>query len=57
MITIKIQYQDQFGKWQQYQTVHHEGNAYQIAQQRARSTRQRYRLVNGNGNLLDLVNP
>jgi hypothetical protein len=57
MITIKIQYQDQFGKWQQYQTVHHEGNAYQIAQQRARSTRQRYRLVDGNGALLDLVNP
>ena len=57
MITIKIQYQDQFGKWQQYQTVHHEGNAYQIAQQRARSTGKRYRLVDGNGALLDLVNP
>jgi len=57
MITIKIQYQDQFGKWNQYQTVHHEGNAYQIAQQRARSTKQRYRLVDGIGGLLDLVNP
>jgi hypothetical protein len=29
-IKIIIQWQDQFGKWQQYQTVHHEGNAYQI---------------------------
>ena len=57
MITIKIQYQDVFGKWHQYQTVHHEGNAYQIAKQRARTTGQRYRLVDGKGGLLDLVNP
>jgi hypothetical protein len=57
MITIKNQYQDQFGKWHQYQTVHHEGNAYQIAKQRARTTGQRYRLVDGKGGLLDLVNP
>jgi len=56
-MTIKIQYQDQFGKWQQYQTVHHQGNAYQIAKQLARSTGKRYRLVDGNGGLLDIVNP
>ena len=52
---IIIQWQDQFGKWQQYQTVHHEGNAYQIAQQRARSTGKRHRLVDGDGRLLDLI--
>ena len=52
---IIIQWQDQFGKWQQYQTVHHEGNAHQIAQQRARSTGKRHRLVDGDGRLLDLI--
>ena len=50
-----IQWQDQFGKWQQYQTVHHEGNAYQIAKQRARSTGKRHRLVDGDRRLLDLI--
>ena len=54
---IIIQWQDQFGKWQQYQTVHHEGNAYQIAQQRARSTGKRHRLVDESGALLDLIEP
>jgi hypothetical protein len=56
-MTINIEWQDQFGRWHHYQTVHHQGNAHQIAQQRARSTRKRYRLVDGNGGLLDLVNP
>ena len=54
-IKIIIQWQDQFGKWQQYQTVHHEGNAYQIASQLARSTGKRHRLVDGDGRLLDLI--
>ena len=56
-IRIIIQWQDQFGKWQQYQTVHHEGNAHQIAQQRARSTVKRHRLVDQSGTLLDLIDP
>ncbi|MCP9784578.1 hypothetical protein KBY83_14885 [Cyanobium sp. WKJ7-Wakatipu] len=56
-INIIIQWQDQFGKWQQYQTVHHEGNAYQIAKQRARSTGKRHRLVDESGALLDLIDP
>jgi len=56
-MTINIEWQDQFGRWHHHQTVHHQGNAYQIAKQRARSTGKRHRLVNGNGGLLDLVNP
>jgi hypothetical protein len=56
-IKIMIQWQDQFSKWQQYQTVHHEGNAHQIAKQRARSTGKRHRLVNESGALLDLIDP
>jgi hypothetical protein len=52
-----IQWQDQFGKWQRFQEMHHEGNAFQIAQQRARSTGKRHRLVDESGALLDLIDP
>ena len=57
MTKIDIQYQDQFGRWHPYQTKHNERDAYRTAESRARSTGKRYRLVDQNGNLLDLVNP
>ena len=56
-VKVFIQYQDQFGRWHPYQTKHNEGDAYRTAESRARSTGKRYRLVDQNGNLLDLVNP
>ena len=54
---VFIQYQDQFGRWHPYQTKHNERDAYRTAESRARTTGKRYRLVDENGNLLDLVNP
>ncbi len=57
MAKIHIEVQNQFGRWQHYQTVHNEANAYRTAQQRARSTDKRYRLVDDNGRLLDVIDP
>jgi len=52
-----IQWQDQFGKWQRFQEMHNAANAFHTAQQRARSTGKRYRLVDESGALLDLLDP
>ena len=52
-----LQYQDQFGKWHRYQEKHNEGDAYRTAKARAKATGKRFRIVDGNGNLIDLVFP
>ena len=52
-----LQYQDQFGKWHRYQEKHNEGDAYRTAKARAAATGKRFRIVDGNGNLIDLVTP
>ena len=57
MVKINIQYQDQFKKWKQYQTKHHEADAFRTAKNRASRTGLRHRLVNEEGQLLDLVEP
>ena len=57
MSAFHIEYQDQFGCWQHYQTQYHQTSAYRTAQQRARSTGKRYRLVDDQGRLLDLIDP
>tara|TARA_Y100001978_G_C23613093_1_gene394561 strand:+ start:528 stop:701 length:174 start_codon:yes stop_codon:yes gene_type:complete len=57
MVKISIEWQDQFFRWHHYQTCHHQQSAYRTAQFRARSTKKRYRLVDEDGRLLDLVEP
>jgi len=57
MQRVHIEVQNQFGGWQHVQTVHHQANAYRTAQQRARSSSKRYRLVDDEGHLLDLIEP
>ena len=52
-----IQWQDQFGKWQRFQEKHNAADAFRTAQQRARSTGKRHRLVDQSGALLDLLDP
>ena len=52
-----IQWQDQFGRWQRYGEQHHEASAFRTAQARARSTGKRHRLVDSQGNLLDILEP
>jgi hypothetical protein len=53
---IIIEYQDQFGKWHRFQEKHNAADAYQVAKNRAESTKKRHRLVDGDGHLLDLIN-
>ena len=57
MQRVHIEVQNQFGGWQHVQTMHHQANAYRTAQQRARSSGKRYRLVDDEGHLLDLIEP
>jgi hypothetical protein len=52
-----LQYQDQFGKWHRYQEKHNEGDAYRTAKSRAAATGKRFRIVDGDGRLIDLVEP
>lgn len=57
MPRINIEVQDQSGRWQHFQTLHNEANAFRTAQNRARSTGKRHRLVDEDGRLLDLIEP
>jgi hypothetical protein len=52
-----IQWQDQFGKWQRFQEKHNAADAFRTAQQRARSTGKRHRLIDQEGKLLELIDP
>jgi len=54
---IHIQVQNQFGGWQHFQTMNHQPSAFRSAQNRAKSTGKRHRLVNEDGAVLDLVDP
>ena len=54
---INIQWQDQHGNWHHYQSKHNQADAYRVAQSRAVSTDKRHRLVDGTGNLMDILNP
>ena len=57
MARIKIEWQNNVGRWQSYQTHNNERDAFRSAQNRARSTGQRHRLVDEDGRLLDLIDP
>ena len=52
-----LQYQVQFGKWHRYQEKHNEGDAYRTAKARAKATGKRFRIVDGDWTLIDLVSP
>lgn len=56
-LTINIEYQDQFGLWDHYQTKQNQADAYRIAQCRAESTGKRPRLVDDDGRLVDFLDP
>ncbi len=57
MTRVIIQWQDQFGRWQRFTEMHHEANAFRSAYARTRSTGKRHRLVDQDGQLLDLLEP
>ena len=54
---VIIQYQDQFGQWKRYGMSHHEPSAYKTAKTRAERYGVRYRLVDENGRVLDIISP
>jgi len=53
----RIQVRNQFGGWQQYTTVHHLTSASRSAQKRAEQTGKQHRIVDEDGNLVDLFYP
>ena len=53
----KIQVRNQFGGWQQYQTIHHLPSAARTAQTKATQSGKQYRIVDEDGNLMDLFYP
>jgi hypothetical protein len=54
-MNINIEWQDQFGRWHDYQSKQNVADAFRVAQRRAQSTRKRHRLVDGDGRLLDVI--
>jgi hypothetical protein len=53
----KLQVRNQFGRWQQYQTVHHLRSAARKAQTKAMQSGKQCRIVDEDGNPMDLFNP
>lgn len=53
----RVQVRNQFGGWQQYQTVHHLPSASRSAQKRAEQTGKQHRIIDEDGNLVDLLYP
>ena len=53
----KIQVRNQFGGWQQYQTVHQLPSAARTAQTKATQSGKQYRIIDEDGNLMDLFYP
>ena len=52
-----IQWRDQFGNYRNYQTQHGRSSAYRTAEAKARQTGKVYRIVDGDGHLVDLFYP
>tara|TARA_Y100000004_G_scaffold17689_1_gene18236 strand:+ start:228 stop:398 length:171 start_codon:yes stop_codon:yes gene_type:complete len=54
---VFIEWMDQHRNFHRYTTMNHLASARRTAEQRARSTGKRHRLVDGDGRLLDLIDP
>ena len=52
-----IQWRDAFGRYHDHQTQHGRTSAYRTAETKARQTGKVYRIVDGDGNLVDLFYP
>jgi hypothetical protein len=56
-VKYKIQVRNQFGGWQQYQTVHHLPSATKTAQNKATQSGKQYRIVDEDDAVMDLFYP
>ena len=54
---VNIQWQDQHGHWKHFQTKHNEADAVRTAKARAKATGKRFRVVDADGRLIDLIYP
>lgn len=52
-----IQWRDQFGNYHNYQTQYGRTSAYRTAEERSRNTDKVYRIIDGDGKLVDLFFP
>jgi hypothetical protein len=52
-----LQYQDQLGSWKRWGEKHNGDDAYRTAKARVKARGKRFRTVDANGNLIDLVIP
>ena len=52
-----VQYEDQFSKWHRFQEKHNEADAVRTAKARAKATGKRFRVVDADGRLIDLIYP
>ena len=54
---VHIEWEDQFRHFHHLQTMNHLPTARRTAEQRAKSTKKRHRILDEYGALLDLINP
>ena len=52
-----VQYEDQFSKWHRFQEKHNEADGVRTAKARAKATGKRFRVVDADGRLIDLIYP
>ena len=52
-----VQYENQFSKWHRFQEKHNEADAVRTAKVRAKATGKRFRVVDADGCLIDLIYP
>jgi len=55
MVRIHLEYMDNQHRWHHYQTKHNERDAYGTAKQRSKATGKRFRLVDDDGRIIDLI--
>ena len=55
MVRIHLEYMNNQHRWQHYQTKHNERDAYGTAKQRSKATGKRFRLVDDDGRIIDLI--
>ena len=54
-MSFNIEWQDQHGRWHQYQTINNEAQAYRVASRRYEQTGNRHRITDKNGMLMDVI--
>ena len=57
MTKYHIQWQDQHGKWQHFQTKTNEADTVRTMKRRASTTGKRHRMTDDAGRMLDVVDP